>query len=389
MNRLAPTLAFLPLLASSAALADPYVGGKKVSTTESCEVHDSTGAGIQAWNRPNGEVIGTLRPGEIVSIRDLRLVPDANNNNLLTRALTQDRSRPIVWVYRRLLDCKDVHAPITVPAIEPETPRFTCIGKVTARGNWIDVGACTLRAESELSPGPADEVLSECAPGGTCRIEATWPWLRGGDRARKEAELRSSNRVVLAEDAVLSARALRAETAMAEATPVPTPSTRATILRRLPTAMQKEIEETRASCREQSDSNLEIYDDSGLTDFTLSGGAYAVMVNDGEICGPGVCIKGANCHTGGNYVNVYVRSGNSWRKVLSGRWHPYISADWTKDPPALKSIIISLYGDDKNCPAREANLRAHGSTAWKHGQCDVIARWDGSRFTYKLLETAR
>jgi hypothetical protein len=161
------------------------------------------------------------------------------------------------------------------------------------------------------------------------------------------------------------------------------------ILRSLPVKVQKDIEQTRTNCREQSDSKLEIYDDSGLTSFMLSGGTYAVMVNDGEVCGEGVCIKGANCHTGGHDVAIYARLGNAWRKVLSGRGDSFISLDPSKDPPTLKAVVVSLYGDSPDCPIRDANVRAYGPTAWKHGQCDVLARWSGNRFTYKLLENAR
>jgi hypothetical protein len=57
----------------------------------------------------------------------------------------------------------------------------------------------------------------------------------------------------------------------------------------------------------------------------------------------------------------------------------------TRCPPALRILVVSLYGDAPQCPVRAANLRAHGSTAWKHGQCDVVARWDGTRFVYRML----
>jgi hypothetical protein len=147
-------------------------------------------------------------------------------------------------------------------------------------------------------------------------------------------------------------------------------------LRLLPIQVQKEIEEARASCRELGVRADAIYDDAGVTRFTLHGGTDAVMVNDGEVCG-GERIKGANCSTGGCAVAVYARVRGAWRNVLAGRNDPFVSADWTRDPPALRILVVSLYGDAPECPVREANLRAHGSTAWKHGQCDVVARWDG------------
>lgn len=156
-------------------------------------------------------------------------------------------------------------------------------------------------------------------------------------------------------------------------------------LRSLSTKIQKEIEETRASCREQGVRDESIYDDVGLTPLILSGGVKAVVVNDGQICG-GETIKGANCSTGGCGVTVYVRSGNAWRNALAGRGDPFIVADWSKVPPALRLIVVSLYGDAPECPIRAANVRAYGTAAWKHGQCDVIARWDGTKFTYRLLQ---
>ena len=84
--------------------------------------------------------------------------------------------------------------------------------------------------------------------------------------------------------AALASPALAGPSAGAE--PVPA-------LRLLPNQVQKEIEETRASCREQGVRADAIYDDAGVTRFTLPGGTDAVMVNDGEVCG-GERIKGAN-----------------------------------------------------------------------------------------------
>jgi hypothetical protein len=158
-----------------------------------------------------------------------------------------------------------------------------------------------------------------------------------------------------------------------------------TTLRSLPTKIQKSIEETRASCREQGVREESIYDDAGVMRFTLPNGVEAVVVNEGEICG-GERIKGANCATGGCEVTVYARLGNAWRKVLAGRGDPFIVADWSRDPPALRLIVVSLYGDAPECPMRAANVRAYGPTAWKQGQCDVIARWDRTKFTYRILQ---
>jgi hypothetical protein len=181
---------------------------------------------------------------------------------------------------------------------------------------------------------------------------------------------------------LLTAAALIGMTAIASA------QDSSSVLQMLPTKVQKAIEEVRASCREHGVLDRSIYDDSGLTRFTLTGAADAVMVNDGDICG-GERIKAANCHTGGCDVTVYVRSGNTWRKALSGRGDTFLSLDYSRDPPAFKAAVLTLYGDSRDCPIRDANMRAYGPTAWKHGQCDVIAKWDGTRFILRLLDTVR
>ena len=76
----------------------------------------------------------------------------------------------------------------------------------------------------------------------------------------------------------LAVAALVSAHALAGAEPVPA-------LRLLPIQVQKEIEEARASCRELGVRADAIYDDAGVTRFTLHGGTDAVMVNDGEVCG--------------------------------------------------------------------------------------------------------
>jgi hypothetical protein len=102
---------------------------------------------------------------------------------------------------------------------------------------------------------------------------------------------------------LLAAAVLMGTTGIAHAQQQP-PS----VLRLLPTKVQKDIEETRASCREYMDKvgDKDTYEDAGLTHFTLPGGADGIMVNDGDVCW-GEQIKGGNCHTGGCDVNVYVR----------------------------------------------------------------------------------
>ena len=85
------------------------------------------------------------------------------------------------------------------------------------------------------------------------------------------------------------------------------------VLRSLPTDVQKDIEETRTSCRS---SGLAVTsDDGGLPQFTL-GGRKAVLVDPVVLCGG--CHPGYNCsNRGTRLVRVIALTGNAWRIVLS------------------------------------------------------------------------
>src|SRR5262249_10348447 len=93
------------------------------------------------------------------------------------------------------------------------------------------------------------------------------------------------------------------------------------VLQSLPAEVQKEIERVRAACREElGHRGLAMRSvssgDDGLIQFTLSG-TRAVMIDHVELCG-GASFKGFNHTTVGSHtIVVYVRSGNSWRKILS------------------------------------------------------------------------
>jgi hypothetical protein len=101
----------------------------------------------------------------------------------------------------------------------------------------------------------------------------------------------------------------------------------APLLRSLPTEVQGEIEGVRARCREYIDSvdregsgytpQIVTSGDDGLFhQFTISG-TQAVMIDYVELCG-GASFKGVNqTNRGSHTVVVYVRSGDSWRKILS------------------------------------------------------------------------
>src|SRR5262249_20913186 len=95
-------------------------------------------------------------------------------------------------------------------------------------------------------------------------------------------------------------------------------SRRSSVLRTLPTDVQKDIERIRGACREQLGPDTPVTsDDEGLRTFTMSG-AQAVLIDELNFCADGQCIHGVNCATGFTHsVAIYVRSGKTWRKALS------------------------------------------------------------------------
>ena len=111
-----------------------------------------------------------------------------------------------------------------------------------------------------------------------------------------------------------------------------------------------------------------------MTRFTLPGGTDAVMVNDGEVCG-GERIKGANCSTGGCAVAGYARVRGAWRNVLAGRNDPFVSADWTREPPALRmrgrGVVPGDVGADR--PGDEKLRDWIGDRHRNYGDRDTVA----------------
>jgi len=170
------------------------------------------------------------------------------------------------------------------------------------------------------------------------------------------------------------------------------------VLQSLPAEAQKDIEQVRNACREyftgigidpnQSGGYVEprvSSGDGGLMLFTVSG-SQAVIVSDLHLCGD-QCIKGATCSTaGGSGFNIYLRTGNAWKNVLStAAYGPqFLSLDWNKDPPVFKVMVVAISGDSKECPRRSMFIRTYGPTAWKQ-PCDVIVRWNRTKFTYEPL----
>jgi hypothetical protein len=178
---------------------------------------------------------------------------------------------------------------------------------------------------------------------------------------------------------------------------------RDSVLRSLPADVQKDIEKTRAACREYfdeqgidasqtwfSDTAAEVHrvssGNEGLGVFTVSG-AQAVMVNNLELCG-GQCLRSVNCSNRGSYgVAIYIRSGKGWRKALSTEavGSVFVSTD---DDEKFRALILSVFGGNKDCPTHDIPLRRDGKTyvypAWKQA-CDAVVKWNGRKFTYKPL----
>jgi hypothetical protein len=136
------------------------------------------------------------------------------------------------------------------------------------------------------------------------------------------------------------------------------------ILRSLPAAVQKDIEETRTSCR--STDNEINSGDSGLIQFLL-GGKRAVLVDNIGLCGD--CYHGYNCtNRGTRLVRVYALFENAWSMVLS---NDNITGD----------IFVNLFIGNKECPTRRAGSMSEQS--WEARSC--VVRWNGTKFTYKPL----
>ena len=156
------------------------------------------------------------------------------------------------------------------------------------------------------------------------------------------------------------------------------------VLQALPTEVQKGIGETRAGCGE-SEPSLVTSGDEGLQLFTVSG-MQGVLIDELNLC-RGECIHGANCATGYSHeVNVYIRSGNSWKRVFSNQvTGPSVFLSIEPVTGSFRALVFSVHGGDKGCPI-PPHLQTKGN-AWKLVSCDVVMRWDdrSRKFTYRPL----
>ena len=155
------------------------------------------------------------------------------------------------------------------------------------------------------------------------------------------------------------------------------------ILRSLPAAVQKDIEETRTSCR--STDNEINSGDSGLIQFLL-GGKRAVLVDNIGLCGD--CYHGYNCtNRGTRLVRVYALFENAWSMVLSndnitgGIFVSNVPGKYRPEGQQLNALVVNLFIGNKECPTRRAGSMSEQS--WEARSC--VVRWNGTKFTYKPL----
>ena len=123
------------------------------------------------------------------------------------------------------------------------------------------------------------------------------------------------------------------------------------VLRSLPTEVQKQITAVRASCSGKRITS----GDEGLKRLTFNGSS-AVLVD--TYCGTG------DTHS----IEIY-----AWKKVFS---------TWAQGPVrlntdngAFKSMDLRVFAGDHGCPESDRPRAA----------CDAIVRWNGTVFTYDLV----
>jgi hypothetical protein len=162
----------------------------------------------------------------------------------------------------------------------------------------------------------------------------------------------------------------------------------ATLLQSLPAGVQKDIEETRTSCRSIGIKTLAVTSgDDGLVKFSL-GGRKAVLVDEIILCGG--CYAGFNCSNRGTRgVRVYALFGNAWRKVpfletasiMGDIFISYVPGKYRPEGQELNALVVKLFMGNKECPTRPAPDSA--AQSWEARTC--VVRWDGTKFTYKPL----
>lgn len=158
------------------------------------------------------------------------------------------------------------------------------------------------------------------------------------------------------------------------------------VLRSLPTDVQKDIEETRASCRSIDEIKDKVTSgDEGLTQFTLRG-RQAVLIDPVILCGE--CYHGYSCdNRGERSVRVYALFGSAWRMVLANKtitgdiFVSYVPGKYGPEGQELNALVVDLFFGNKECPTRSAPTM---SAQWYEKRSCVV-RWNGIKFTYRPL----
>ena len=127
------------------------------------------------------------------------------------------------------------------------------------------------------------------------------------------------------------------------------------VLRSLPTDVQKRIAEVRANCSGKTITK----GDEGLKRFTFNA-APAVLVD--TYCGTG------DTHS----VEMYLRTNKIFSSWASG------PIRLNTDHGTFKSIDLKVFAGDHGCPESDR----------PRVMCDAVVRWNGKAFTYNLSSTA-
>jgi hypothetical protein len=76
------------------------IGFSSIALADTCKITDPTRTPLNIRERPNGEIIGTIRNGKTISI--LKFALDENGKPW---AKIQDKSGRIGWVIREFISC--------------------------------------------------------------------------------------------------------------------------------------------------------------------------------------------------------------------------------------------------------------------------------------------
>jgi hypothetical protein len=74
-------------------------------------------------------------------------------------------------------------------------------------------------------------------------------------------------------------------------------------------------------------------------------------------------------------VNIYIRSGSSWKKAFSVYATEPIFLSTEPYTDKFMALVLGVHPGDLGCLGSD----------WKRTKCDYVIKWDGSRFVHKPL----